>query len=123
MHRLAVFSALHRGTGLAAAIECDDPTRSAFVGVYPLDLSAPMTRRFLRNNGFEIFPDSGCAYHVRTFEVDRLLIEDDRSIGEPDLLNPKSLFAFDDDQLAEKLNQLNVPLERLELPYKSDYPI
>jgi hypothetical protein len=33
------------------------------------------------------------------------------------------LFAFDAEQLAEELSKLNVPLERLELPYKSDYPI
>ena len=98
MHRLAIFSALHRGRGLAAEIECDDPTHLGYVGVYPLDLSAPMTRQFLRNGGFDIFPESGRAYHVRMFEVDRSLIEVGRSISEPDLINPRSLFAFDDEQ-------------------------
>jgi hypothetical protein len=123
MHRLAVFSSLHRGSQLAAAVECDDPTHLGFVGVYPLDLSAPATRQFLRNRGFDIFPETGRAYHVRTFEVDRSLVEADRSISESDLINPASLFAFDDEQLAEELIKLNVPVERLEPPYKSDYPI
>ena len=82
-----------------------------------------MMRQFLRNRGFDIIPEFCRAYHVRTFEVDRGLVEADRWIAEPDLIKPRSLFAFNDDELVEKLNQLNVPLERLEPFYKSDYPI
>jgi len=123
MHRHAVFSALNRGTPLAATMKCQNPTRLAFVGVYPLDLSRPRTREFLRNRGFSIFPEAGRAYHVRTFEVEKKLIEADVSIGEPDLIASKSSFAFDDEQLANELEKLNVPLEHLEPHYKSDYPI
>jgi hypothetical protein len=123
MHRLAVFSTLHRGRTVAAAIECRDPTRLAWVGVYPLDLASPMTRQFLRNHGFSIFPAAGRAYHVRIFEVDKKLIEADAHLGEPELLNARSLFAFDDESLIEQLDQIDVPVERLEPPFKCDYPI
>ena len=108
---------------MAAAMECNDPTRSAWVGVDPLDLSQPRTREFLRNHGLSIFPEAGRAYHIRTFEVDRKLIEADVDFGETALINARSSFAFDDTRLAEELEKLNVPLEHLEPPYKSDYPI
>ncbi len=123
MHRLAVFSTLYRGTQLAAAIASRNPTRLAWVGVYPRDLAQPMTREFLRNRGLSIFPEAGRAYHLRIFEVDKNLVEADVSIGETQLLNPRSLFAFDDGSLIEQLDRLDVPVERLELPYKSNYPI
>jgi len=81
-----------------------------------------MTREFLRNRGLSIFPEAGRAYHIRTFEVDRELIEADVYFGETALINARSSFAFDDARLAEELEKLNVPLEHLELPYKSNYP-
>ena len=123
MHRHAVISSLHRGTQLAAAIESTDSRHLAWVGVYPLDLSRPMTQEFLRNNGITIFPGSGRAYHIRVFEVERKLIETEVSIGETELVNSRSHFSFDDENLLAHLDRLGVPLERLELPYKSDYPI
>ena len=82
-----------------------------------------MTREFLRNKGLGIFPPSGRAYHVRTFEVDRRFVEGDVSIGETELINARSQFAFDDEGLIDALERMGVPVERLELPYKSDYPI
>ena len=123
MHKLAVFSSLHLGRPLAAAIRCEDQNRTAWVGVYPLDLAAPLTRELLRNFGFDIFPETGRAYRIRTFEVNRSLIEEDRWISESDLINSRNSFAFDDDSLAEVLSKLDVPLECLELHQNSDYPI
>ena len=123
MYRNAVLSALHRGTQLAASMECRDSRNLAWVGVYPLDLSEPMTKQFLRNRGLSIFPSTGRAYHVRTFEVDRKLVEADASIGETELINAKSFFSFDEGELIVQLERIGVPLERLELPYKGDYPI
>jgi len=123
MHRHAVFSALHRGRPLAAPVQCEDPTHLAFVGVYPLDLSSPRTRELLRNHGFSIFPSVGRVYSVRTFEVEKSLIEADASVSERDLIAPRRSFAFDDEHLAQELEKLNVPLEHLEPHYKSDYPI
>ena len=123
MHRHAVISSLHRGLQLAAPMECKDSSRLAWIGVYPLDLSQPLTREFLRNQGVTISPLSGRVYHVRTFEVDRKLVETDSSIGETELINAKSQFAFDDEGLVDQLERIGVAVERLDLPYKSDYPI
>jgi hypothetical protein len=91
--------------------------------VYPLDLADPMSRQFLGNRGFSIFPEAGRAYHLRTFEVDKKLIEADVRLGETELLNAGSLFAFDDKSLIEQLDQLDVPVEHLEPVWKCDYPI
>jgi hypothetical protein len=123
MHRLAATTALHRGTQLAAELTCDDPLRRAWIGVYPLDLGQAHTREFLRNAGFAMFPAEGRAYHLRTFEVDRALNGRDVSLGETDLINKRSVFAFGDDELIEKLGTLGISLELLEPPFKSDYPI
>lgn len=108
---------------MAAPVQCEDPTHLAFVGVYPLDLSSPRTRELLRNHGFSIFPSVGRVYSVRTFEVEKSLIEADASVSERDLIAPRRSFAFDDEHLAQELEKLNVPLEHLEPHYKSDYPI
>jgi hypothetical protein len=123
MHRHAVLSSLHQGTPLAAARSSSDPQRLAWIGVYPLDLSSSMTREFLRNRGVQVFPASGRAYHVRSFEVDRKLIEADASVSERELCNQTSALAFSDDELEKELYTLGIQVDALELPYKSDYPI
>ena len=123
MHPHAVFASLHRGTPLAAAVPSGDPQRLAWVGVYPLDLSRPMSTEFLRNQGLNIFPSTGLAYHVRSFEVDRTLIDADSSVSEADLRNQRSTFAFSDDELMRQLESLGAKVESLELPCKTDYPI
>ena len=102
---------------------CADASRLAWVGAYPLDLSRPTTREFLRNQGLGIFPPSGRAYHVRTFEVDRQLIEDDVSIGETELINASSQFAFDDEGLIDTLERMGMPVERLELRTYLEAPL
>src|SRR6185503_19323608 len=105
---------------LAAPRPSTDPQRLAWVGVYPLDLSNSMTREFLRNRGMNILPSSGRAYHVRSFEVDRKLIESDASVGERELCNQASAVAFSDAELMKALESLGVQVDALELPYKSD---
>jgi hypothetical protein len=123
MHRHAVFDSLHRGKPLAASKSSSDPQFLAWIGVYPLDLSNAMTREFLRNHGVDIIPTSGRAYRIRSFEVDRALIEADASLSERELLNQTSALAFTEDELVSVLSGLGIQLEALELPYKSDYPI
>lgn len=123
MHRLTAINTLHQGVALAAEMVCADPQRCAWIGVYPLDLSQPRTREFLRNAGLAIYPVEGRAYHVRTFEVDRVLNERDVSVGEADLTNQRSEVAFNDEDLIEKLRALGSSIESLELPFKSNYPI
>jgi len=51
------------------------------------------------------------------------LIEREVDLGEGELVNGQSLFAFGIDDLAVKLKGLGVDLEELERPFKSDYPI
>ena len=116
-------SAPCRGLALAAELACADPQRRAWIGVYPLDLSQPRTREFPRNAGLAIFPVEGRAYHVRTFEIDRVLNEKDVSLGETDLMNPRSMVAFNDEDLIEKLRTLGSTMESLQPHFKSAYPI
>jgi hypothetical protein len=123
MHKYEVFNSLSRGTPLAAAIEASEQQLLAWVGVYPLDLSEPMTHEFLRNNGIDIFPSSGRAYRIRTLEVQRKLIDADASIGGSELENKTSKMVFSDDDLVRALEELGVAVEDLELHYNSDYPI
>jgi len=123
MRRAAVLSSLLRGTALAAAINSSDKRRLAWVGVYPLDLNKPTTREFLRTQGIDIFPPTGRGYRIRTFEVQRRLIEEDVSIGESDLENTSSKVVFDDEGLLRALEAQGVDVESLELPGSSDYPI
>jgi hypothetical protein len=123
MHHHAVFSSLHRGTPLAASVDSRSTDRLSWIGVYPLDLGKQTTREFLRTQGVEHFPPSGRAYRIRSFEVQSRLIEADASIGETELENQSSAIVFSDDDLLKELEKRGVPIERLELPYKSNYPI
>ena len=123
MHHHAVFTSLHRGTPLAASVDSRNTDRLAWVGVYPLDLERQTTREFLRNQGVQVFPLSGRAYRIRSFEVQSRLIEGDVSIGETELENESSAIVFSDGDLLIELEKRGVPVERLELPYKSNYPI
>jgi len=108
---------------LAAELTCASPTRTAWVGVYSLDLSQPSTRDFLKSRGIAIFPQAGRAYRIRTFEVDRKFIDPPVHIGETELINPVDTFAFDDEELVFRLHELGIEVERLEPPFKSAYPI
>ena len=108
---------------MAAALQCRTPNRLAWVGVYPLNLSDAPIREFLANEGLRNVPEKGCAYHIRTFEIDRSLVDANSSVGEGDLTNKKSLFAFDDNELAQQLLEFGISIEALEPHYKTDYPI
>jgi hypothetical protein len=124
MNRHHVVLFLQRGEMLAAVARSSDPARLAWVGVYPLDPSCPLTAEFLRNEAVVAAPTSSRPIcHVHYFEVDRELIERDASVADHDLVNPQSLFAFGTDDLTDKLKRLGVELEDLERPFKSDYPI
>lgn len=116
-------NALHRGQSLAASILPSAPNLLAWVGVYPLDLSRETTRELLRNHGQAIPLPSVKAYRIRRFEVERVLIEQDASIAEPDLKNKSNYFVYGDEALELKLQELGTKIEELALSYKSNYPI
>lgn len=123
MHHHAVISSLHRGNAMATSMGVANGDRLCFVGVHPIDLEKRASREFLRSEGVKGFAKSRRAYHIRTFEVNRKLLEDDASIGETDLENQTSAIVFGDDALLLELNRIGVAIERLELPCKSDYPV
>jgi hypothetical protein len=123
MDREVAIDALRRGKPLAAELECTHPQRRAWIGVYPLDLSHPTTRQFIRNAGIAVFPEAGRAYSVRTFEVERRFFESDVWIGETELLDQRSSVAFSEADLMEQLKSFGASLESLDFPHKSDYPI
>ena len=109
---------------LAAAAQCSEPGRLAFVGVYPLDPSRPGTAEFLRNQGIASLPTSPLPLsRVRYFEVERTLVEQDVWLSEEQLLNKRDFLAFGIEDLERILNTLGIDLEELERPFKSDYPI
>jgi hypothetical protein len=123
MHKETAINALRRGIPLAAEVASADPQRRAWIGIYPLDPSRESTREFLRNAGIHIVPSVGRAYRVRTFEIDRTLNAQDIWIGESELANKTSFFAFTEDDLIRQLESLGTSLESFEPHHKSDYPI
>jgi hypothetical protein len=119
----AVLQSLHRGAVLAAPVPPRNTANLAWVGVYLLDPSKPTTAEFLRREGLAVLPSVGRSYHIRRFEVERRLIEEDACIAEAEMTEKESLLAFGDDDLRMKLARLGVGVEQLDLPHKSDYPI
>jgi hypothetical protein len=123
MLKLLALESLHRGNMLAAELPCAGSSLSAWLGVYPLDLSSAATRQFLQSRGLEIFPAAGHAYHLRVFEVRRALLATDASVSEKDLSNKRSMFVFTDEDLPKQIEALGISIESLDLPSESDYPI
>lgn len=116
-------NALHRWQSLAASIPSRDPMNLAWVGVYPLDMRDSSNIQFLRNRGQLIPSASDRVYRIRVFEVLKTLSEQDVWIGETELTNRFDGFAYGDEDLAQKLEQLGISMDVLALPYRSDYPI
>lgn len=89
---------------IAAEIPLANPTRRAWVGVYPL-------------------PD--CEHHVnvRYFEVERAVLEQGYDIAEPDLLNTHTVRAVSVEELAQVLDTWVPDLNAFVQPWKCDYPI
>src|SRR4051794_7456556 len=83
MHPIAVIDALHRGEPLAAQISSADPSRLAWVGVYPLDVTRESTIRFLERERIDLSAPDTPMYRLRRFEVDRGLVDRDECIAEP----------------------------------------
>jgi hypothetical protein len=123
MTRDAVVQLLHRGRQLAATMIASEEERIAWVGVYPLDPSRPDTPGVLRRFGVSVFGDVGPVYRIRAFEVQRILIEADASISEEELTNKCDALAIGDADLEAKLRALGIDVDRLDLPFKSNYPI
>lgn len=118
-----VLDFLTKGKMVATSVPASCVENLAWIGIYPLDLSKTSTRTFLKNHGLQIFPRSGLAYHIRSFEVPKNLIDADASIAEREMVSKRSTFAFGPDDLRAKLDELEVEIDSLEAPFKSNYPI
>jgi hypothetical protein len=91
--------------------------------VYPLNLNSSETIEFLANRRLKIPPDAKYIYHVRRFEVDQKLIEQDIWLCELDLQAKVSYIAFGDEDLHQILHSLELSVSDLLPPYRCDYPI
>jgi hypothetical protein len=123
MNRQAALKALHKMEPLAATIESSRPGYGAWVGVYPLNLSDPMTVSLMRRFGLLPLPTIGRVYRIRAIEVELKLIEADVWFGEESITSRADLLAIGDDELFQRLAELGVGPDQLEQHYKSDYPI
>ncbi|UFZ08660.1 hypothetical protein LQG66_03515 [Bradyrhizobium ontarionense] len=119
----AVLNQLRRGKPLAASVPSKSPDRLAWIGVYPLDMASDHSRRFLENHRQPIPLPNVLTCHIRHFEVDRGLVEQDVWLSERDLQNSTSYFTFGDEDLVKALKRLGVEIEQLEPHWKTDYPI
>jgi len=123
MNRQAALQVLHNMNSLAATIEPSRPGYGAWVGVYPLNLSDPMSVSVLRQFGLLPHPNIGRVYCIRAIEVELKLIEADVWFGEESITSRADLLAIGDDELFQRLTELGVGPDQLEQPYKVDYPI
>jgi hypothetical protein len=121
--KISNFNSIHNGQVLAASVTSTSADHYAWVGVYPLDTSRDTTRKLLENHG-QVLPLEGVqVYRIRLFKVKRDLVERDASIAEPELEDKVDYFAYGDESLEKKLEQIGIQIEQLELPYKLNYPI
>ena len=121
MDRDRVLANLHNQKVMVAERVATVPERSAWVGVYPLNPARETTRELLARGGIPRPKDDVNYYHVRAFELARSL--HDTWFGEPDLQNKVDSVVAGDDALVAKLTELGVPIESLDRPWKTDYPL
>ena len=125
MIKIATWNRLNLGKMVAARLPSSGSNLQAWVGVYsfrPDQLSSIYT---LRKENLRS-PDkinSPWVYQVTTFEVDTKWIENDWDISEKELINRTWYTAYSDEELVQVLQRLNIDLESLDSPWKSDYPL
>ncbi|MDR0788294.1 MAG: hypothetical protein LBG44_10590 [Gemmatimonadota bacterium] len=120
MTREDAFRYLNSGVPLAAEREATSLQRSAWVGVFPLDLSRGDVQQFMRNKGYSS-KSVDWACNVRSFEVDRELVG--KWIYDGDVVDLSDKIVFSENQLVDALKYLVVPIEALDFHYRSDYPL
>lgn len=116
-------NSLHRGQTLAVSIPSLDPMNLAWIGVRQLDLSVALNIEFLRNQRQTIPTSSVRVYYIRMVEVLKTLIEQDVWICERDVTNRFKGFAYGDEELEKKLEELGVTMHMLVPEHRSDYPL
>jgi hypothetical protein len=113
---------LHEGRVLAGQLPSKEPNNTAWVAIYPLDVSRPGTHEILAREGIAVVPGVDVrAYRIRLFQIADSLRG--TRFGEGDLTNKRSIVVFGDDALFAKLEELRVPLDVLDSPRRVEYPL
>jgi hypothetical protein len=105
---------------LAGTRSASSEELSAWIGVYPVDPASPSGRDLLARCNVVANADQ-CVYNVRLFEIEKARA--DEWLCEGDLKNVSDHVVVGDESLLEKLSALGIPLESLENPHLTDYPL
>lgn len=120
MLRESLLQWLHEGRMLAGARPASSEALSAWIGIYPVDPTSPSGHALLSRCAAIV--DAGQhVYNIRLFEIEKTRI--DEWLSERDLRNVSDHIVIGDNALIEKLSALGVPLESLENPRLTDYPL
>jgi len=116
------FTYLHRGQLLVAERPCTDPERRAWIGIYPLNPTDPTTQQLLLREGISVLPGTAERfYRIHTFELPRNL--ENTYFPEEVKRSPQYYFAIGDDDLVDRLRQLEILPTDFNVPWRSDYPL
>jgi hypothetical protein len=119
------FRRLHRsprGEVIAAQLPATLPGRTAWLGIYPLNLASDDTAAFVRRAGVDIAPgEERRGFHIRTFELADSLR--DEWFCEAHMENKRSYVIVGDDALLAKLAELGVSLDSLDVAWRTNYPL
>ena len=122
LNREGLLQWLHEGHILAGQLTASGPDRTAWVGIYPLDVSNPHTHETLRREGLAIMPGTKAqVYRIQTFEIADGLR--DTFFGDRDMTNQWSCVVIGDDVLFEKLAERGIAVECLDSPRFVNYPL
>jgi hypothetical protein len=125
MDRDELFRRLHRRPRpevIAAQLPATLAGRTAWLGVYALDLANPESLTFARREGALVgAADDTRVYHVRAFEIaDRLR---DTWFGESDTENKRSWIVVGDEELLVALAEIGVSTDALDVAWRTGYPL
>jgi hypothetical protein len=109
---------LNRPRGVVCAeLTATGPGRTAWIGIYRVDLKDSSARALLRRLDISILPSvQHPIYHIKLFEIADELRETDFYDG--DMQNRRSFIAVGVEDLLSKLAELGVSVDRLDYPWR-----
>lgn len=106
---LKVWNRLQSGKVIATELEPSNSSFRRWIGIYPLFQSERLQNTYPRFR-----------YKILEYELDKTLI--DKYFGETDRKNRKDIFVINDEELYEKLEELQVKPEAFDSPWNCQYP-
>ena len=107
----AILQWLHEGRTLAGQLVATGADRTAWVGIYPLNLERPETASILRREGLAILPGTEVnLYRIRLFEVADALRE--TCFGETEMDNKRDLSSWETNPSLRNSRSLRSHLSR-----------